>query len=80
MTVELEGRVSSLESWRQEVSLQRAVEAERQKHLDERFDTLEKGLAGIHSALNRALWAVGVIVLAAITSFILNGGLSIVPK
>lgn len=63
------GRVSSLETFV-------AVSAESKRHMDRRFDTIEKKQDESAKMLKWALMALGGVIIAAFGKFILEGGLS----
>lgn len=72
---DIESRVTDLEKWKNEVSTQLAVRKERDSHIDDRFDRVEKRLTGIDDAVKRVLWIIVGAVIAALVTFILKGGL-----
>ena len=73
---EIEQRVSDLEAWKAEVTVGLAVDTERRKHMDERFDRVDERLQKIEGAFNKVLWAIGLVMLGQLVKFILDGGLS----
>lgn len=54
-----------------------AVQAERAKHVDERFDRIERRLDGIASLGRWVLAAFGGTFVAAVATFIVSGGLTV---
>ena len=76
---EIRSRVRKLEEWRQGQETRIAVEKEQRRHMDERFDRLEKdvstGFKEIKGAFWKVLWAVSAIFIAGVMNWILKGGL-----
>ena len=72
---ELHRRIAQLEDWRRELDISRAREDENRKHMDNRFDTLEKRLTEMTQWFS---WVVkigaGAVIVAAV-GFVLKGGL-----
>lgn len=71
----LENRVSKLEEWRGREETRAAVAMEQSKHLDRRFDQIDRELGEIKGAFWKATWIVLGAVLLAATTFVLRGGL-----
>ena len=87
---DIEDRVTSLERWKAEQVTARAVDNERRKHMDSRFDRLDQGLVDQKKDFkefvdeNRAeskkfFWLFIAMIVGGVGQFILNGGLNIVP-
>lgn len=76
---EIHTRVRNLEQWRQGQETRIAVEKEQKRHMDDRFDKLEKevsnGFKEIKGAFWKVLWAVSAIFIAAVMNWVLKGGL-----
>lgn len=72
---DIETRVSELEKWKNEVSTHLAVRKERDTHIDDRFDRVERRLSGIEDAVKRVLWLIAGSAIAAAATFVLKGGL-----
>ena len=72
---ELHRRIAQLEDWRRELDISRAREDENRKHMDARFDALEKRLTDMTEWI---LWVIkigaGAVIVAAVT-FVIKGGL-----
>lgn len=78
---ETERRLSELERWRIETEAVRPYEKERDKHVDQRFDALERRLAeNMQKQEEEARWlkrSVIVLLIGAAAQFVLRGGLSL---
>lgn len=76
----LDTRVTALEKWRQERAIADAVRAEQAKHIDERFDSLDKkvdaGFARMDGLVSRIVWLIITALIGGVMAFILGGGLS----
>ncbi|MCW4115661.1 hypothetical protein NPA31_011870 [Aurantimonas sp. MSK8Z-1] len=60
-----------------QLKMSKAVEDERDKHLQERLMRIEKSIADIYSLGKWALFAWGGSMIAAVVAFIVNGGLHV---
>jgi len=80
MANEIELRVKALETWKGTVMVDIAVDAERRKHMDKRFDELEVKIDtftnGIKSTINKVLLGLVLLVTTEAARFILGGGLA----
>lgn len=87
---DIEDRVVSLERWKAEQVTARAVDDERRKHMDARFDRLDQGLIDQKKDFkefvdeNRAesrkfFWLIIALIIGGIGQFIINGGLTLAP-
>ena len=74
---DLESRVADIERWKNAVSTELAVRKEKDTHIDERFDRVEKRLDTINGGLSRVLWILGGSALTAAAAFVLKGGLNV---
>lgn len=74
-------RVASLEKWRQDRAVADAVRAEQAKHIDERFDSLDKkvvkGFERMDGLVSRIVWLIITALVGGVMAFILGGGLYI---
>lgn len=77
MTLELEKRIVDLENWRNQIEISRAREDVERKHIDLRFDAIEKKLSDISSTAKQLTYAVASAVIVYIVTFVMNGGLSV---
>jgi hypothetical protein len=75
----LDRRVAGLETWRNDQNTSSAVRAERDKHLDKRFDKLEKDVGEVKGYLLKIVWVIILGILGSFVTFIVSGGLSLVP-
>lgn len=79
MADEITDRVRELERWKSQQETRAAVEAEQRKHMDERFDRLERevssGFIEIKSAFAKVIWAAAFVLMTAFANWILRGGL-----
>jgi hypothetical protein len=71
-----ERRISKLEAWKAEQSTSAAVRAERDKHLDDRFDRLETGVNEVKGYLLKIVWVIVLGIIASLITFIVQGGLA----
>ena len=80
-------RLSDLEEWRHHTETLLAVRQERDKHMDDRFDRIEKavgdaktefkeGVGGIKGDLKKLVWLIVVAIVGGIMQFVMSGGLS----
>jgi len=70
-------RLQSLEGIVSEAKTDRAVRAERDKHLDRRFDKIEKDVGDVKGYLLRIVWLLVTGIIVAFITFMVNGGLGI---
>lgn len=73
----IDRRLGDLETWRATQDTAVAVREERDKHLDKRFDTLEKGVGEVKGYLLRIVWVVILGIVGSLMTFIVSGGLNI---
>ena len=74
--ISLMRRVETLENWRAMQDVSFAVHGENLKHMDKRFDAIEKKLEESQAWIKRALTVVGVLIVTAFVQFVLRGGLA----
>ena len=76
----LTNRVVSLEKWRQDRAVADAVRAEQAKHIDARFDSLDKrvsaGFDRMDGLVSRIVWLIITALIGGVMAFILSGGLA----
>lgn len=71
----LDQRVQGLERWKADLATEVAVREERDKHMDKRFDRLEKGVEEIKGYLLKVVWVIILGIIGAFVTFIIRGGL-----
>ncbi len=54
-----------------------AVRAERDRHMDKRFDDLEQGVNDVKGYLLRIVWVIVLGILGSLVTFIIGGGLNV---
>ncbi|MEO0677085.1 MAG: hypothetical protein AAFR53_05530 [Pseudomonadota bacterium] len=74
MVSSLEARVVTLEEAQQRTHMERAVNQEKQKYIEDRFNRLDKRLAKIEGHVSRIVWLVIAAIIGAAMSFIVRGG------
>lgn len=74
-----EDRLSEVERWKAEQATSSAVRAERDKHLDKRFDKLEQGVDEVKGYLLKIVWVIVLGIVGSLVTFIISGGLTNVP-
>lgn len=62
-----------------ELKISKAVDAERDKNLKERLDRIEKSIEGLYGLGKWALLAFFGVLIGAVATFIVNGGLNVAP-
>tara|TARA_R100001143_G_C3352849_1_gene130593 strand:+ start:1394 stop:1669 length:276 start_codon:yes stop_codon:yes gene_type:complete len=70
-------RIQSLERMVSEAKTDRAVRMERDKHLDRRFDKLERDVGDVKGYLLKIVWLIVAGIVAAFMAFMVNGGLGL---
>jgi predicted nuclease with TOPRIM domain len=70
-------RVQAIEAWRSDQRVDNATRAERDIHMDARFDRMEKQIAEIKGYLIKIVWIIVAGILGSLVTFIVRGGLSI---
>jgi len=73
-TGDLHARVVALETWKIERTVESARHDERWKHLDVRFNQLDKDIKGVTTVLSRLNWLVISGIVIAAMSFVIGGG------
>lgn len=75
----LEQRIKSLEEWKNEQTTNTAVRAERDRHMDQRFDRLEESVGEVKGYLLRIVWVIVLGIVGSFITFVIGGGLTLVP-
>lgn len=73
----LHERVITLEHWRISTDIASARAEEQRKHLDQRFDSLDKKISKIDDTTTWAVRLVVGAIILAIVSFALRGGFNL---
>lgn len=77
---DMEARLKALEDWRHDRTVADAVRAEQAKHVDARFDALDKkvddGFGRMDKLVARIAWMVITPLVLGIIAFALKGGLN----
>lgn len=71
-----DARLSAVEAWRSQSTTEIAVRAERDKHLDRRFDKIEESVNEVKGYLLKIVWIILLGILSALITFIIRGGLN----
>lgn len=71
---DLRARVIALEQWKIDRTVESARHDERWKHLDVRFNQLDKEIKSVSTILSRLNWLVITGIVVAAMSFAINGG------
>lgn len=74
--IELKKRLTVIEQWQIEQRVHSSARNERDKHLDERFDRLEKGTDEIKGYLLKIVWVIILAIIGGFVTFMMNGGIS----
>ncbi|GAA0613153.1 hypothetical protein GCM10008943_30670 [Paenochrobactrum glaciei] len=67
-------RVTSLEQWQRQAELADARKDEQWKHMDNRFNDLEKKISGVSETLAKVVWLIISALILGVISFIIKGG------
>jgi hypothetical protein len=67
-------RVTSLEQWQRQAELADARKDEQWKHMDNRFNDLEKKISGVSETLVKVVWLIISALILGVISFIIKGG------
>lgn len=70
-----DARLKAVEDWRSDITTTDAVRAERDKHLDKRFDRLEASVDEVKGYLLKIVWVIVLGIVGALITFITTGGL-----
>ena len=71
---DLRARVTALETWKIERTVESARHDERWKHLDVRFNQLDKDIKAVSAIISRLNWLVITGIVVAAIAFIVGGG------
>ncbi len=67
-------RVTSLEQWQRQAELADARKDEQWKHMDNRFNDLEKKISGVSDTLAKVVWLIISALILGVISFMIKGG------
>lgn len=76
---QLERRLRDLEEWKNEQAMNSAVRAERDRHMDKRFDELKDSVNEVKGYLLRIVWVIVLGIVGSLVTFVISGGLTIGP-
>jgi hypothetical protein len=74
VATELRARIVALETWKIERTVESARHDERWKHLDVRFNQLDKDIKAVSTILSRLNWLVISGIVVAAIAFVIGGG------
>lgn len=66
-------RIEILETWKTTKDVEDAVQHNERKHMDDRFDLVEKKIEGIEKIVGRVAWVVIGSVLLGLLSLLFKG-------
>lgn len=67
-------RVTNLEQWQRQAELADARKDEQWKHMDNRFNDLEKKISGVSDTLAKVVWLIVSALILGVISFMIRGG------
>lgn len=70
-------RVTNIEQWQRQAELADARKDEQWKHMDNRFNDLEKKISGVSDTLAKVVWLIISALILGVISFMIRGGFSI---
>ena len=74
---EIVGELGEMRKPLDELRVDRAVRQERDKNLNERLDRIEASIAAVYSLGKWLLATFGAVLIVAVASFIVKGGLNV---
>lgn len=75
----MEIRLRELEAWRAATDIEDARSEERQKAMRAHNERIELRLAAIENHISKVVWLVASGIVVAFVTFMISGGLTIVP-
>jgi len=75
LSEQLEQRIKTLEDWKYTQTTDAAVRAERDRHMNKRFDKLEEGVGEVKGYLLRIVWVIIMGIIGSLMTFLIQGGL-----
>ncbi|WP_246231094.1 hypothetical protein [Rhizobium oryzihabitans] len=73
----MQARVDAIEKWQRQVEIADARADERWKHVDNRFNELDKKIEKISGILSKLMWLVISGIGAAFIAFVISGGMKV---
>jgi len=73
----IDARLRALEEWKAEQSTNTAVRAERDRHMDKRFDKLEESVGEVKGYLLRIVWVIVLGIVGSLVTFVISGGINL---
>ncbi|WP_127523560.1 hypothetical protein [Mesorhizobium sp. Z1-4] len=74
----IESRVAALEQWKNAQTTAQAVDGERRKYMETRFNELEKRLDRIDGHISKVVWIVISAIGMGFMAFVVSGGLNVI--
>ncbi|MEM1234777.1 MAG: hypothetical protein AAGH70_11690 [Pseudomonadota bacterium] len=74
MLAGLHGRLELLEASIRQMETERAVDLEKQKFIEERFNRLDQRLVKIEGHTSRLVWLIIAAIIGGLMSFMMRGG------
>lgn len=73
----MQARLDAIEKWQRQVEIADARADERWKHVDNRFNDLDKKIEKISGILSKLMWILLTGIGVGFVGFIVNGGLRV---
>ncbi|MGN7829748.1 hypothetical protein ACTJJ8_23735 [Agrobacterium radiobacter] len=73
----MQARLDAIEKWQRQVEIADARADERWKHVDNRFNDLDKKIEKISGILSKLMWILLTGIGVGFVGFIVNGGLKV---
>lgn len=70
----LDARIAGIEVWKAEQQTSTAVREERDKHIDQRFDRVEKSVNEVKGYLLKIMWVIILGIVGSLVTFVVTGG------
>ncbi|MDM8343807.1 hypothetical protein P8H26_00155 [Pseudochrobactrum sp. sp1633] len=69
--------MTNLEQWQRQAELADARKDEQWKHMDNRFNDLEKKISGVSDTLAKVIWLIISVLILSVVSFMIRGGFAV---
>ena len=69
--------MTNLEQWQRQAELADARKYEQWKHMDNRFNDLEKKISGVSDTLAKVIWLIISVLILSVVSFMIRGGFAV---